>query len=263
MAPAPILTTHDLARTFETKHGTVEAVRGIDMHVERGEILGFLGPNGAGKSTTLKMLTTLLAPTRGRASVDGLDLAREPAAVRRRIGYVAQTSGTDPNETVHGELVFQGRLYGLARAEATARAEEVADGLGLGALRSRTCAQLSGGQKRRLDIALALVHRPALLFLDEPTTGLDPGSRADLWDLIRHVRGERGTTVFLTTHYLDEADALADRLVVVDGGRVVAEGTPHDLKTTHGGSPEATLQDTFIAITGRGPRRDEPAPVAV
>ncbi|WP_326596505.1 ABC transporter ATP-binding protein [Streptomyces sp. NBC_01803] len=260
---APILTTHDLARTFETKRGTVEAVRGIDMTVEPGEILGFLGPNGAGKSTSLRMLTTLLPPTRGTATVAGHDLAREPDRVRQRIGYVAQSSGVDPNETVRNELTLQGRLYRLSKTEAAARTEALAVDLDLTELLERKCSELSGGQKRRLDIAMALTHRPEIVFLDEPTTGLDPGSRADLWDLIRRVRAEHGTTVFLTTHYLDEADALADRLIIVDGGRVVAEGTPKELKARHGGSPDATLQDTFIAITGRGPKKDDLTPVAL
>ncbi|MDT0269989.1 ATP-binding cassette domain-containing protein [Streptomyces sp. DSM 44915] len=260
---APILTTHDLALTFPTKRGPVEAVRGIDLTVEAGEILGFLGPNGAGKSTTLRMLTTLLAPTRGSATIAGHDLVTDPRAVRQRIGYVAQSGGLDPTEQVRSELVLQGRLYRLSRSAAEARAEELAAELDLTGLLDRRCAELSGGQRRRLDIAMALTHRPDLLFLDEPTTGLDPGSRAELWDLVRRVREEEGTTVFLTTHYLDEADALADRLVIVDHGQVVAEGTPAALKERHGGSPEATLQDTFIAITGRGPRSEEPAPLAV
>ncbi|WP_129842522.1 ABC transporter ATP-binding protein [Streptomyces sp. RFCAC02] len=260
---ATILTTHDLARTFRTKRGPVEAVRGIDMEVEAGEILGFLGPNGAGKSTTLRMLTTLLPPTRGTATVAGHDLARDPVAVRRRIGYVAQSGGVMPDETVRAELVFQGRLHHLSRAESVARARTLAGELDLTDLLDRKGSELSGGQRRRLDIALALMHQPAVLFLDEPTTGLDPGSRADLWDLIRRVRAERGTTVFLTTHYLDEADALSDRLVIVDGGRVVAEGTPADLKERHGGSPDTSLQDAFIAITGRGPKRQENAPLAL
>lgn len=259
---APILTTHDLALTFSTRRGPVEAVRGIDLTVETGEILGFLGPNGAGKSTTLRMLTTLLAPTRGTATVAGHDLATEPRKVRQKIGYVAQSGGLDPQELVRSELVLQGRFYRLSKTEAEARAEELAVDLDLTDLLDRKCSELSGGQRRRLDIAMGLTHRPALLFLDEPTTGLDPGSRADLWELVRRVRAE-GTTVFLTTHYLDEADALADRLVIVDHGEIVAEGTPTDLKERYGGSPEATLQDTFIAITGHGPRREESAPLSV
>jgi ABC-2 type transport system ATP-binding protein len=263
MAATPILTTHDLARTFKTKRGTVEAVRGIDMSVDAGEMLGFLGPNGAGKSTTLRMLTTLLAPTRGTATVAGYDLAREPTAVRTAIGYVAQSGGLAPEETVRAELTLQARMYRLPKPEAIARTEELARDLDLTELLDRKCSQLSGGQRRRLDIAMALTHRPRILFLDEPTTGLDPGSRADVWDLIRRIRAENGTTVFLTTHYLDEADALADRLIIVDDGRIVAEGTTEDLKKQYGGSPDATLQDTFIAITGRGPKKDEQAPVAV
>ncbi|WP_049578181.1 ABC transporter ATP-binding protein [Streptomyces sp. SBT349] len=259
----PILTTRGLARTFRTKRGTVEAVRGIDMDVEPGEILGLLGPNGAGKSTTLKMLTTLLRPTRGAATVAGHDLIREPARVRLGIGYVGQASGVDPTETVRNELTRQGRFYRLTRAEAATRTAELAAELDFADLLDRTCSELSGGQKRRLDVAMALPHRPAIVFLDEPTTGLDPASRADLWDLIRRIRAEWGTTVFLTTHYLDEADALSDRLIIVDDGRVVAEGAPAELKAAHGGSPDATLQDTFIAITGRGPKRDDLAPVAL
>ncbi|WP_138909655.1 ABC transporter ATP-binding protein [Streptomyces chryseus] len=258
-----IISTAGLTRTFSTKAGPVEAVRGIDLTVERGEILGFLGPNGAGKTTTLRMLTTLLAPTGGAATVAGHDLLRDPAGVRRRIGYVAQSGGVDPQVSVREELVTQGRLYRLPRAEAAARAEELARDLSLTDLMDRTCAALSGGQRRRLDIAMGLTHRPEVLFLDEPTTGLDPGSRADLWDLVRGLRDEYGTTVFLTTHYLDEADALSDRLVVVDKGRVAAEGTPSALKLRYGGSIDATLQDTFLAITGRTPAPVDTTPVAV
>ncbi|WP_138898631.1 ABC transporter ATP-binding protein [Streptomyces chryseus] len=258
-----IISTAGLTRTFSTKAGPVEAVRGIDLTVERGEILGFLGPNGAGKTTTLRMLTTLLAPTGGAATVAGHDLLRDPAGVRRRIGYVAQSGGVDPQVSVREELVTQGRLYRLPRAEAAARAEELARDLSLTDLMDRTCAALSGGQRRRLDIAMGLTHRPEVLFLDEPTTGLDPGSRADLWDLVRRLRDEYGTTVFLTTHYLDEADALSDRLVVVDKGRVAAEGTPSALKLRYGGSIDATLQDTFLAITGRTPAPVDTTPVAV
>ncbi|MEV0439356.1 ATP-binding cassette domain-containing protein [Streptomyces spectabilis] len=258
-----IISTAGLARTFAAKSGPVEAVRGIDLTVEPGEILGFLGPNGAGKTTTLRMLTTLLPPTGGAATVAGCDLLRDPAGVRARIGYVAQSGGVDPQETVRDELVLQGRLYRLPKAEAAARAVELAADLGLTELLGRSTAALSGGQRRRLDIALGLVHRPAVLFLDEPTTGLDPASRADLWTLVRRLRAEHGTTVFLTTHYLDEADALADRIVVVDKGAVVAEGAPAALKERYAGSPDATLQDAFLAITGRGPAPADTAPVAV
>ncbi|MFJ8927141.1 ABC transporter ATP-binding protein [Streptomyces sp. NPDC102364] len=258
-----VISASGLARTFTTKNGPVEAVRGIDLRVERGEILGFLGPNGAGKTTTLRMLTTLLAPTGGAATVAGHDLASDPAGVRRAVGYVAQSGGVDPSISVREELVTQGRLYRLPKPRAAARAEELAADLGLADLLERRTGALSGGQRRRLDIAMGLVHHPEVLFLDEPTTGLDPGSRADLWDLVRRLRAEHGTTVFLTTHYLDEADALADRIVVVDKGVVAAEGTPSALKLAHGGSIDATLQDTFLAITGRGPAPVDTTPVAV
>ncbi|MFI6082409.1 ABC transporter ATP-binding protein [Streptomyces sp. NPDC051217] len=258
-----IISTAGLARSFSTRQGTVEAVRGIDLTVRAGEILGFLGPNGAGKTTTLRMLTTLLAPTGGAATVAGFDLAREPARVRRRIGYVAQAGGVDPHISVREELVTQARLYRLTKAEAVLRAEELAHDLDLSELLDRKCAALSGGQRRRLDIAMGLTHRPEVLFLDEPTTGLDPGSRAGLWDLVRRIREEHGTTVLLTTHYLDEADELSDRLVVVDRGVVAAEGTPVELKRKYGGSPDASLQDTFLAITGRVPAPDDAIPVAV
>ncbi|WP_329138224.1 ABC transporter ATP-binding protein [Streptomyces sp. NBC_00670] len=260
---APVISAAGLARTFTTKRGPVEAVRGVDLTVHEGEILGFLGPNGAGKTTTLRMLTTLLTPTGGAATVAGHDLAGDPAGVRRACGYVAQSGGVDPGITVREELVTQARLYRLPKAEAAGRAEELARELDLTGLLDRRCGALSGGQRRRLDIAMALTHHPRVLFLDEPTTGLDPRSRADLWDLIRRLRDAHGTTVFLTTHYLDEADALSDRLVIVDHGVVVAEGTPTALKLAHGGSIDATLQDTFLAITGRRPAPADAAPVSV
>nr|URG42942.1 ABC transporter ATP-binding protein [Streptomyces longshengensis] len=246
-----------------TKNGPVDAVRGIDLTVERGEILGFLGPNGAGKTTTLRMLTTLLPPTGGTATVAGCDLVRDPAGVRRATGYVAQSGGVDPHLSVREELVTQARLYRLTKRQAVDRGEELADALGLSGLLDRRTAALSGGQRRRLDIAMGLTHRPEVLFLDEPTTGLDPGSRADLWDLVRQLRDAYGTTVFLTTHYLDEADALADRLVIVDEGRVVADDTPDALKRAHAGSADASLQDAFLAVTGRGAARQDTAPLAV
>ncbi len=226
-----MIETHDLRRTFSVrgKGEDVEAVRGVDLRVGEGEIFGFLGPNGAGKTTTLRMLATLLPPTAGTATVAGADLAREPQEVRRRIGYVPQGGSTDPAETGRGELVIQGRLYGMDAASAKRRATEVLAALDLESAADRPIQTYSGGMKRRLDVGLGIVHRPLVLFLDEPTTGLDPQARARMWDEIRGLR-EQGTTVFLTTHYLEEADALADRLAIIDHGRIVAEGTADELK---------------------------------
>jgi ABC-2 type transport system ATP-binding protein len=227
--PTAMIETRDLRRTFKTRAGAVEAVRGVDLRIGAGEIFGFLGPNGAGKTTTLRMLATLIAPTSGDAAVAGADLRREPQLVRQRIGYVPQGGSTDPAETGRGELVIQGRLYGMSKSDAVARAAEVLAALDLEAAADRGTGTYSGGMRRRLDVGLGIVHRPQVLFLDEPTTGLDPQARARMWDEIRALR-ERGTTVFMTTHYLEEADALADRLAIIDQGRIVAEGTSDELK---------------------------------
>jgi ABC-2 type transport system ATP-binding protein len=219
-----------LRRTFKTRNGPVEAVRGVDFHVAAGEIVGFLGPNGAGKSTTQRMLATLLEPTAGDATVAGCDLRKDPVGVRRRIGYVAQGGTTNPSALVDEELLTQAQLYGIRRGEARTRADRLCKDLDLADLGSRKIGTLSGGQRRRLDIALGLVHTPSLVFLDEPSTGLDPHSRANLWDHIRGLRDREGATVFLTTHYLDEADALCDRILIIDHGSIVAAGTPDELK---------------------------------
>ncbi len=225
----PMIETKGLRRTFKSRKDTVEAVRGIDLNVGAGEIFGFLGPNGAGKTTTLRMLATLLMPSGGEATVAGVDLAGQPQEVRRRIGYVPQGGSTDPSETGRGELVIQGRLYGMDKATAQRRAAEVLDVLDLTAAADRYTSTYSGGMRRRLDVGLGIVHRPSVLFLDEPTTGLDPQARARMWVEIRGLR-EQGTTIFLTTHYLEEADALADRLAIIDHGLIVAEGTADELK---------------------------------
>jgi ABC-2 type transport system ATP-binding protein len=219
-----------LARTFKSKHGAVEAVRGIDFTVSPGEIVGLLGPNGAGKTTTQRMLATLLVPTAGDAIVAGCDLRRDPVGVRRQLGYVSQSGGTNPAAKVDEELVTQAQLYGLSSATATARAKALRDVLDLADLGGRLIKTLSGGQRRRLDIALGLMHQPKLLFLDEPSTGLDPHSRANLWTHIRSLRDRDRTTILLTTHYLDEADALCDRILIIDHGKIVAAGTPAELK---------------------------------
>jgi len=223
-----------LSRTFRTKRGRqtvdVPAVVGVDLEVGEGEIVGFLGPNGAGKTTTLRMLTTLIKPTSGSATVAGFDVATQAVEVRRRIGYVSQSGSTSPEAQAGEEVVDHGRLYGISKARATARGRELFGQLDLDGLWTRRPKQMSGGQRRRLDIAMGLVHDPRLVFLDEPTTGLDPQARANLWTHISALRSERGMTVFLTTHYLDEADALCDRILVIDQGRIVADGTPERLK---------------------------------
>jgi ABC-2 type transport system ATP-binding protein len=240
-----MIRTHDLRRTFRSRKSTVEAVAGVDLHVEAGEIFGFLGPNGAGKTTTLRMLATLIEPTAGEATIAGADLRKEPQLVRERIGYVPQGGSTDPAETGRGELVIQGRLYGLSAADAKKRANEVLAKLDLEGAADRPTQTYSGGMRRRLDVGLGIVHRPQVLFLDEPTTGLDPQARARMWDEIRSLR-EQGTTVFMTTHYLEEADALADRLAIIDHGRIVATGTSNELK-------DAVAGDVVtIGVNGQG-----------
>jgi ABC-2 type transport system ATP-binding protein len=224
-----VIETRDLRRTFGTKGATVEAVAGVDLQVGAGTIFGFLGPNGAGKTTTLRILATLLPPTSGVARVMGFDVARKASDVRRRIGYVAQTGGSDVRMSGRGELVMQGRLFGLSGPESHRRAAEILERLELADAADRPIGTYSGGLRRRLDVGLGMVHRPGLLFLDEPTTGLDPQARARMWDEVRRLR-DSGTTVFLTTHYLEEADALCDRLAIIDHGRIVAEGTAGELK---------------------------------
>ncbi len=223
-----------LTKTFTARRGKekveVAAVAGVDLHVDEGEIVGFLGPNGAGKTTTLRMLTTLLRPTAGTARVAGHDVAADPVAVRRAIGYVSQSGSTSPEARAGEEVVDHGMLYGISRAAAAARARELFAQLELDGLWDRKPGAMSGGQRRRLDIAMGLVHDPRLVFLDEPTTGLDPQARANLWGHIADLRRVRGSTVFLTTHYLDEADALCDRILVIDHGRIAAADTPDALK---------------------------------
>ncbi len=243
-----------LVKTYRSRAGTVEAVRGVDLRVQAGEVFGFLGPNGAGKSTTVKMLTTLLSITAGRARVAGLDVAREPDAVRRQIGVALQEAGLDPRQTGRELLVLQGRLFDLSATDAAARAVELLELVELSDAADRPIKGYSGGMRRRLDLASALVHEPEVLFLDEPTTGLDPVSRLTVWDEVRRIN-ERGTTVFLTTQYLEEADQLCDRLAIIDGGRIVREGTPERLKAELrerlGLRREVTLDDVFLDATGR------------
>ncbi|MFI0412012.1 ATP-binding cassette domain-containing protein [Actinomadura sp. 3N508] len=214
----------------KTYPGDVRALDGLSITVGRGEILGLLGPNGAGKSTTVKILTTLIRPDAGAASVAGHDVLRHPDRVRRVIGVVSQKSGADPEANGRDNLVLQGRLYGLAGPQARHRAAELLARFGLDDAASRPVKTYSGGMRRRLDVALGLVHRPRVLFLDEPTTGLDPEARTSMWAEIARLAGDDALAILLTTHYLDEADRLARRLAIVDRGRVVAAGTPDALK---------------------------------
>jgi len=243
-----------LVKHYRGRGGVVEAVRGVDLRVEAGEVFGFLGPNGAGKSTTVRMLTTLLSITSGSARVAGVDVTREPDAARRRIGVALQEAGLDPRQTGRELLVLQGRLFKLHARRAAERAQELLELVELEDAADRRVKGYSGGMKRRLDLASALVHEPEVLFLDEPTTGLDPASRLTVWEEVRRIN-QRGTTVFLTTQYLEEADQLCDELAIIDAGRIVREGTPAELKSelqARLGLPsEPTLDDVFLDATGR------------
>ncbi|MCR2825083.1 ATP-binding cassette domain-containing protein [Microbacterium sp. zg.Y909] len=230
MSNEPILEARGLTKRFTVKKKTVAAVTDLTFQVAAGELVAFLGPNGAGKSTSLRMLTTLLAPTEGTARVVGRDILRDPAGVRARIGYVGQLTSGSFAQRVRDELLSQGAFYGLSRTASVTRADELIESLDLAPFASQSVQQLSGGQKRRLDIALGLMHAPPLLFLDEPSTGLDPQSRANLWQHILDLRTTHGTTVFLTTHYLEEADRYAERVMVMDSGRVIADDTAARMK---------------------------------
>lgn len=228
-----MIVTKGLRKSFQSRQGrqatTVDAVRGIDLTVEEGEIFGFLGPNGAGKTTTLRMLATLIRPDGGDATIVGADLRTEPGEVRRRIGYVSQSGGTTDGASAREELVMQARMYGIGKAEARELAQTALGAFELTEYADRPCRTYSGGQRRRVDLALGVIHRPKVLFLDEPTASLDPQSRAQVWAEVQRLR-EQGMTVFLTTHYLEEADALCDRVAIIDHGEIVAEGPPEELK---------------------------------
>ncbi|WP_203912961.1 ATP-binding cassette domain-containing protein [Rhizocola hellebori] len=228
-----MIETSGLRKSFISRAGrekkTVEAVRGVDLQVAEGEVFGFLGPNGAGKTTTLRMLATLIEPDGGEATIAGADLRKHPGEVRKLIGYVAQGGSTWDDSTAREELVLHARMYGIRKTEALKLAAEALEAFELTEYADRKCKTYSGGQRRRVDIALGIIHKPKVVFLDEPTTGLDPQSRAHMWDEVRKLR-DLGMTVFLTTHYLDEADALCDRLAIIDHGEIVAEGKPSELK---------------------------------
>ena len=224
----------NLKKTFKTKQGNVEAVRDVSFKVNKGEIFGILGPNGAGKSTTILMLTTLLRITSGTAKINDLDVVKNDSEVRNKIGIALQDTGIDNLLTARELFYTTARLWGLSKSKSKDRTEEMLNLVGLTEAADRRVKTYSGGMKRRLDLGLSLVHKPEVLFLDEPTTGLDPGSRRVLWDEIKKLRDE-GVTIILTTQYLEEADELANRISIIDEGRVVAEGTPDELKSSIGG----------------------------
>ncbi len=222
--------TKGITRDF----GEVKAVDGIDLNISRGEIYGFLGPNGAGKTTLVRMLITLLLPTDGRATVAGYDVMDQPNDVRLRIGAALQDAALDPKQTGREILRLQGRLYGLSRRDTDTRFDELSDLIDIGDAIDRFVGTYSGGMKRRLDLAASLIHNPEILFLDEPTTGLDPISRTRVWDEVRRINEDMNVTIFLTTQYLEEADALADRVGIINNGKLMAEGTPSELKRSLG-----------------------------
>ena len=251
MAEGPAVETEGLERVFK---GGIRAVDGVDLRVDRGEVFGFLGPNGAGKSTIVRMLATLLRPTGGTARVAGHDLVHDPASVRRSIGVALQDAAIDPYMTGR-DAAPPGRLHGFSREHGRRRAEELLGRVDLEAAADRRVGTYSGGMRRRLDLALALVHAPEVLFLDEPTTGLDPISRLTLWEEVRRLNAESGTTVFLTTQYLEEADQLAARVAIIDGGRIVAEGTPRELKSQVG--------DPTLTVTLADPDQSRAAEAAL
>jgi ABC-2 type transport system ATP-binding protein len=258
-ATIPAVKTTGLFR----RYGSVPAVDGIDIEVPRGEIYGFLGPNGAGKSTFIRVLCTLLHPTAGTALVAGYDVVSHPQEVRLRIGVALQDAALDDRQTGRELLTLQGRLYGLRRDEIRSRLEQVLDLVDIGSSIDRLIGTYSGGMKRRLDLAAALVHNPEILFLDEPTTGLDPASRESVWAEVRRLNAELGMTIFLTTQYLEEADALAERVGFIAGGHLVAEGAPAELKRSIGqdlivaemqtdssGVIQGDLDDVLVELSG-------------
>jgi ABC-2 type transport system ATP-binding protein len=264
----PAVAATSLRRTFK---GGIEAVRDIDMTVAPEEVFGFLGPNGAGKTTTVRMLCTLLPPTAGRAAVAGFDVVADAAKVRRSIGVALQEIGLDPVQTGRELLELQCGLYGITGRRGRERTEELLELVGLTEAADRRTKTYSGGMKRRLDLASALVHSPQVLFLDEPTTGLDPASRLTVWDEVRRINAN-GTTVFLTTQYLEEADKLCDRLAIIDEGRIVAEGTPEQLKADMGhdvvsvclnGADVGATQAALTGLTGLERVMPEPGALAL
>jgi ABC-2 type transport system ATP-binding protein len=246
--PADAIVVEQLAKRYPS--GT-EAVRGISFSVGAGDVFGLLGPNGAGKSTTIGMLGTLVRPTSGTAIVAGHDVLRAPRQVRRRIGFAMQEVGVDDLATGAELLVLHGRLHGLPRREAARRADLLLELVGIGAAGRRRMGEYSGGMKRRVDLASALIHLPPVLFLDEPTEGLDPHGRAAIWDALERLKDTLGLTVLMTTHYMEEADRLCDRIAIMDSGRIAVEGTPRELKRALDSAAPVTLEDVYLHTTGR------------
>src|ERR1700722_8716441 len=258
--PMPAVQVTGLRKSFRVAGAAIEAVSGIDLTVPAGEIFGLLGPNGAGKPTTLRIPTPRVPADAGSAFIAGADVFRAPGLVRRRIGYVGQLGGADKEATGRENLLLAGRLYGLSAADARRRCAELSAVFDLGALAGRSVRTYSGGQRRRLEVALGIMHRPQVLFLDEPTTGLDPQNRANLWEQLRLLR-EAGATIFLTTHYLDEADHLCDRVAIVDHGRVIALGSPDALKQRYSADTIAVAADASPSVLDAVAREleDDPA----
>ncbi|HVA65455.1 MAG TPA: ATP-binding cassette domain-containing protein [Elusimicrobiota bacterium] len=246
-----IIEVKDLVKTF----GNFTAVGGLSFSVKRGEIFSFLGPNGAGKTTTIKMLTTLLRPDSGSIRIAGLDPAREPLEVRRRFGIVFQDNSLDDELTAWENMFFHTVLYGVPADERRARIEDMLRFVGLWDRRQDLVKHFSGGMKRRLEIARCLSHQPDLIFLDEPTSGLDPQNRSRLWEHLRRLNFEMGTTIFLTTHSMEEAEKVSQRIIVIDGGKIAAEGAPDDIKRQ---TETQTLEEAFLTLTGRDLRDDVP-----
>ena len=251
-----IIEIKNLKKTFISGKTEVTAVNNINLSVHQGEIFGLLGPNGAGKTTTMRILTTLLKPTAGTVNIAGFDVEKQPDMVRNSIGYVSQAGGLERSATARENLVLQSRLYGMSKLQADARVNELIESLGMSSFADRLVQTYSGGQRRRTDIALGMVHKPKVLFLDEPTIALDPQIRAQIWQEIKKLK-THGTTIFFTTHYLDEADQFCDRIAIVDNGTIAALGTPTTLKQeiTHP-HRATTLDDVFLQKTGHMFKQD-------
>ena len=254
-----IINVKNLSKEFKSENGVINAINNVNLQIKSGCIFGFIGPNGAGKSTMLRILSTLLKPSSGQVLIAGYDLLTQSNEIRKSIGYVGQHGGCDANATGRENLILQGRLYGMSKSESMNRTNELVQLFQLDSVCDRKSGSYSGGQRRRVDLAMGMIHYPEILFLDEPTTGLDPQTRIFLWDELNKLR-DTGLTIFLTTHYLDEVDSVCDQIAIIDHGCIVAEGTPAELKSQIPSDvpkvgPEPSLYDVFFMKTGR-PLRD-------